>query len=121
MRNQKINVLGTEYQIVFVKKFPKYLKEFEETADALFNAHDKTIFVKKDKSIDITDKGKERLEKKNLRHEIVHAFLFESGLSSNTYGHMGAWAEHEEMVDWFAIQSPKILKVFIELGILQGG
>lgn len=42
----------------------------------------------------------------------------ESGLSdsSNQYG--GAWAKNEEMVDWFAIQSPKIFKVYSELGII---
>ena len=48
----------------------------------------------------------------------MHAFLNESGLSdsSNQYG--GAWAKNEEMVDWFAIQSPKIFKVYSELGLV---
>lgn len=50
--------------------------------------------------------------------ESADAFLFESGLSSNTHGIYGAWAENEEMVDWIAIQSPKIFKVFQELEIL---
>lgn len=113
-----VNILGTEYTIEYVDKFPDYLSEFEDTADALFNAFDRTIFVKNANEKDITEKGKERKAKKNLRHEIFHAFLYESGLSSNTYGHIGAWAEHEEMVDWFAIQSPKIFKVFQELDIL---
>ena len=52
-----------------------------------------------------------------LRHEIIHAFLFESGLECNslkTYN----WAENEEMVDWFAIQSPKIFILYKELNIL---
>lgn len=49
-----------------------------------------------------------------LRHEIVHAFLYESGLhdSSVTFGE--GWAGNEEMVDWFAIQSPKIYKAMRE-------
>jgi len=31
---------------------------------------------------------------------------------------MGAWARHEEMVDWIAIQFPKIMKAFQEVGAL---
>ena len=28
-----------------------------------------------------------------------------------------AWAQNEEMVDWFAIQSPKIFRAFREAGV----
>lgn len=42
-----------------------------------------------------------------IRHEIVHAFLHESGLDSNTN-----WARNEEIVDWIAIQFPKLEKTF---------
>lgn len=55
----------------------------------------------------------QEFEKKVLRHEVIHAFLGESGLRNNSY-----WAENEEMVDWLAIQAPKIFKTFQELGIL---
>lgn len=50
-----------------------------------------------------------------LRHEIIHAFLHESGLwgSSSETEH---WSMNEEMVDWLAHQFPKILKVFKQLG-----
>lgn len=53
-----------------------------------------------------------------LRHELIHAFLSESGLafSSNGTGEDG-WATNEEMVDWFARQSPKIFNIYEELGI----
>ena len=47
------------------------------------------------------------------RHEIIHAFLFESGLAENS-----AWAQNEEMVDFFAIQFPKLLKAFETAGAL---
>ena len=57
-----------------------------------------------------------RQEKETLRHEIIHAFLNESGLGWNSLSVERAWAKNEEMVDWIAIQFPKILKVFIELG-----
>lgn len=52
-----------------------------------------------------------------LRHEIIHAFLYESVLDASS-STSGAWAINEEMCDWFAIQSPKIFKVFQELNIL---
>ena len=55
----------------------------------------------------------EDFEKKVLRHEIFHAFFGESGLRSSS-----EYAEIEELIDWLAIQSPKIFKVFQELGIL---
>lgn len=44
---------------------------------------------------------------RTLRHEIIHAFLFESGLWCNSADSEN-WAMNEEMVDWFAIQLPKI-------------
>jgi hypothetical protein len=45
----------------------------------------------------------------NLRHEITHAFLFESGLCDNwQHPELG----HEEtVVDWIAAQYPKFRKV----------
>ena len=51
--------------------------------------------------------------RKNKRHEIIHAFLFESGLAENSY-----WAQNEEMVDFFAIQFPKLLKAFAQADAL---
>lgn len=51
---------------------------------------------------------------KVLRHEIIHAFMYESGLQENaTFDD-----EHfEQMVDWIAFHYPKMRKVFKELGI----
>lgn len=45
---------------------------------------------------------------KVVRHEIIHAFLFESGLAENSHK-TDNWATNEEMVDFFAIQLPKIV------------
>lgn len=50
-------------------------------------------------------------EKSILRHEIVHSFLNESGLSSSTVG-TNCWSKNEEMIDWFAIQGEKIVAVW---------
>ena len=51
---------------------------------------------------------------KVLRHEVIHAFLMESGLhEAATFDD-----EHfEQMVDWTAIQFYKMFAVFKELGI----
>ncbi len=52
-------------------------------------------------------------DKQTLRHEIIHAFFAESGLHSDS-----DYAENEELVDWIAIQFPKMLKVFQEVDAL---
>lgn len=56
------------------------------------------------------------MQKENLRHEIIHAFLFESGLGFNLEHRESG---HEEtLIDWLAIQFPKILEVFKEADCL---
>lgn len=51
-----------------------------------------------------------RYKRKVIRHELTHAALFESGLSINS------WAENEEVVDWIAIQFPKLTAMFEQAG-----
>lgn len=58
----------------------------------------------------------QRKERETLRHEVIHAFLNESGLGWNTLPLEHAWAKNEEMVDWIAIQFPKIHKAYVKLG-----
>jgi len=52
----------------------------------------------------------EQYKRKVIRHELLHAVLFESGLSCNS------WGENEEIVDWFAIQFPKLEALFRQTG-----
>ena len=54
----------------------------------------------------------------SIRHEVVHAFLEESGLSDCSLRPEMAWARNEEMVDWIAIQFPKMLEAFKWLEVL---
>lgn len=56
-----------------------------------------------------------RYQRKVIRHELVHAFLFESGLSVNS------WADNEEIVDWIAIQFPKLQAGFNAVNALKEG
>ena len=65
-----------------------------------------------------TDDVKSRQYCDTLRHEIIHAYLIESGLWSSSLKFEDGWAENEEMVDWLALQFPKICKTFTEVGCL---
>ena len=56
-------------------------------------------------------------ERECLRHEIVHAFLFESGIAHDSFK-AEHWAMCEEMVDWIARQHEKLHKAFEEAGAL---
>ena len=111
----KINVLGTEYKI-FSKSEEKEIRLKENWGFTDF--HTKEIFLRDDIENETENSCKNLIDfkKKVLRHEIIHAFLYESGLRENSYKSY-SWAENEEMVDWFAIQFPKILKVYKELKI----
>lgn len=64
----------------------------------------------------------EKLKKINmqeaLRHEILHGFLFESGLAESTIQIANGWSKNEEMVDWFALQALKIFQAYQQAGCL---
>lgn len=117
----KISILGTEYTIE-VKKYAED-EAFERLSiDGYCDGHIKKIVVC-DMS---TYKGWEHeppetieiAQNQTLRHEIVHAFFDESGLASSALGIDGPWAKNEEMVDWVALQGPKIYKAWQEVGAL---
>ena len=55
----------------------------------------------------------EDLKKKIIRHEVIHAFLQESGLAENS-----EFGRNEEMVDWVAMQFPKMHEAFRKLDVL---
>ena len=44
---------------------------------------------------------------KTMRHEVVHAYLYECGLGDNALS-VDCWPKNEEMIDWFAIIGPRI-------------
>lgn len=56
--------------------------------------------------------------KQTLRHEIAHAFFDESGLADSALRYDLAWCKNEELVDWIALQGPKIYKAWEEAGVL---
>ncbi len=121
MENRKINILGTEYQIETHKvSEDSYLEKNKLSG---YCGEDEKLIVVADMSEEkyftgMDEKTQETYRKRVLRHEIMHAFLNESGLSDSSNRFDGAWAKNEEMVDWFAIQSPKIFKMYLELGLI---
>lgn len=109
-----IDILGTDYQVLFRESEDD--KKLEQ-CDGYFDYTENLIVVGIFKKDDMTVGNLEIYQKKVLRHEIVHAFLYESGLFGNSGG-VEHWATSEEMTDWFAIQAPKIFKVFQDAGLL---
>ena len=105
---KRILILGTLYKI-----------KYEELKDADYDGYcdytSKKIVIRSDNHYNVSDF--KRLQNKQLRHEIIHAFLDESGLQSN-FEHSITWGHEETMVDWIAIQFPKLLAVYEELDIL---
>ena len=112
---QTVNILGTEYT-VYIEPTDgnKKLSECNGYTDYTT----KEIHLKdfKAESLDLMSLDNLPIYRdKVIRHEIIHAFLLESGLDSNS-SYSDTWATNEEMVDFFAMQFPKIHKVYIELG-----
>ncbi len=109
----KVSILGTEYAVEYrSSKEDKIL----EDSDGYTDLYSKLIVVVNDENGNIKDYNAYR--KKVLRHEIVHAFLYESGLAHNSIQVESAWAMNEEMVDFFAIQGEKIHKAWSEVNAL---
>ena len=106
-----VQILGTPYT------FREATSDEDEhllNCDGYCDKTTKEIVVRTDISGDLGDFQAYR--KKVIRHEILHAFLFESGLHEN-WEHK-QWGHEEATIDWIAIQFPKILKVYKELGCL---
>lgn len=107
----KINILGTDYRII--KK--KYNEDelFEKNSWVGYCNEDlkEIVYCDLSSTQGYLSSSKAEIikgEKAILRHEIVHAFLNESGLSFCSLNYSAGWAKNEEMVDWFAIQGEKI-------------
>ena len=101
-----VDVLGVEYTI---KESNKVEDMNLENCDGYCDHSTKTIVIDTFQDSPNSLKDLEAYKKQVIRHELVHAFLFESGLGCCS------WAKDEEIVDWIAAQFPKMIKVFKEL------
>lgn len=113
MEQKNINILGTEYLILEQSK--KDNPKLNECM-GLCEPYSKKIVIsdfEEEKDDPMCVENWEEFVNNVLRHEIFHAFFAESGLRNSS-----DYAENEELIDWLAIQSPKIFKVFQDLDIL---
>lgn len=109
-----INVLGTDIQI----QFRKTAEDAKLLGSVGYFDSSMHLIVIKILEPDATSLGDlDKYQREILRHEIIHAFLYESGMDGSSSS-TDNWATNEEMIDWFAIQSPKIFKIFREQGLV---
>lgn len=104
----KVNVLGTDYEIV--------TGDIRVDADGVCDFYAKKITYRDPKEWEDDPNTVERSDlytDKVIRHEIVHAFLFESGLDASA-----DWARNEEVVDWIALQGIKLFTAWKEAGCI---
>lgn len=110
--SQKVNILGTEYHIEY-----KNIADdpYLENCDGYVDRTTKKIVIgNKEHDCEIGDFDAH--QRKVIRHEIIHAYCEESGLSVNVINpNLGV---PETYIDWFAIQAPKIYRTYAELGVL---
>lgn len=117
MQDCKINILGSEWDVKLgsEEQYPNL-----KNMDGYCDQSTREIIV------DDMEKLREQLgakadlpsyRKQVTRHEIIHAFLFESGLDVSSVK-VESWATNEEMVDWIAIQMPKLISAMEKAGAL---
>lgn len=109
-----VNVLGTVYTIRSrTAEEEPALKE----ADGLTDTSTKQItirgYTQEERDEPLALRDLDAYSRKVLRHEITHAFFYESGLSCNA-ADCERWPMNEEMVDWIAIQGPKLMEAWKE-------
>lgn len=107
MEKKTVNILGTEYVIETDDGIIK------DGADGFCYPYSNRIKIRPTENMlddDNTKEEKERCFKETLSHEVIHAYFRESGLYS--------YMKDEVLVDWIAVQMPKMVKTFQELDIL---
>lgn len=106
-----INILGSVWTI---KEQYEYENELLKNCDGYCDWTTKDIVVCREFNGTLSDM--KQYKNKVVRHEIIHAFLCESGLSECSV-EAEAWATNEEMVDWFARQGLKIHMAWVEADV----
>lgn len=109
---KSVSILGTQYKIIII---PENDYRYKRDSDGWCDSSSKELLLFNFKQDLNSKRDLAEYQKKVLRHEIIHAFLYESGLSINS-SWSNSWAMNEEMIDWLAIQEPKIHKAFKEVG-----
>ena len=109
-----VSVLGTNYGI-----YLDVSEDDDETLKECAGYCDKTtkrICVGRQMNSNLGDYSEYR--KYIIRHELIHAFLFESGIGADTTWDIEGQEHPEHMVEWVSMQFPKMVKAFQEAGVL---
>ena len=106
-----VSILGREYELI--EKTPEEDPLLHDSDGYCDNSIATCIINKFEKREIDSLKDLDSHKRKVMRHEIIHAFLFESGLFQEC-----EWS-CEEMIDWVASQFPKMVKAFREAGCME--
>lgn len=111
---KRVNILGTPYTVEYL---PRSKDKYLENCDGYCDKTSKRIVVETEpEGCSLDDYP--AYQRKVTRHEVIHAFLFESGLHENmSHQPAGIGSHDEQMVDWFAVQYPKIKTVYEKLEV----
>ena len=118
---KKISILGTEYTIKYIDPAEDEEMTKNNWAGICSEALPVIRICDLRKHPDWTNEppgAAESMMKETLRHEITHAFFNESGLKASSNIFEGAWSKNEELIDWIAIQGPKMVTAWEEAGCL---
>ena len=119
--DNKVNILGTEYTIL-IRKYDEDARFKDRSIDGYCDGLLKQLVLCDMRTWPEWEKESEEYVdasmKQTLRHEIVHAFFDESGLADSSFKVNGPWANNEEMVDWIAVQGPKIHAAWQAVGAI---
>ena len=112
----KVDILGQEYEIhMGVSELDD--KELEECDGYIDRTTKKIVIARKPTICTLEDFSV--YQKSVIRHEIIHAFMYESGLDGNSVWTPQKGESHpEQVVEWIAMQFPKMMKAFKEADAL---
>lgn len=113
---KSVNILGTKYNILY--NVTSETEPLMDMASGYCDTTSRTIVIRKPGQEEggVYTDNIEAI-KRVIRHEIVHAFLLESGLDVCAPA-CDCWARCEEVVDWIGIQGPKIYKAWEYVGVV---
>lgn len=106
-----VNILGSEWDVFMCELSEDKWFEENEVDGRCQPCLKKIVFV--DPRTDTRQEFENDVEMFDstrllLKHEVIHAFLFEAGLDSNSIEYDGAWPCNEEMIQFFAVQMDKM-------------
>lgn len=111
---KSVKVLGTKYKIKFASVESD---SFLENHWAFCDFYSKSIVIRDDYKDLVTPGNEKDCFNETLRHELVHAFLHESGMTGEQRESRPLVFD-EVAVAWVATQFPRMLKVFKKLGCI---